>query len=820
MSEHKVSTMTPGSWWQTSSIFGGGITNTEPETSSIIVADREHVVERTGEEDTNAQRAIGGARAQSRFLGKTATPLFREAAMSAQSNSKKSEDILVGGVDTDWGLDGKGDFVQNGVRCDGLPLDAARQGWVFCFDRWKWVKDNGECTSEMLKSMERSKMEHMIAARRWGDGRDSLLRESAAYDAPAKRKREVKQEDGARGFKSVGGFAHLKKKLREHIVIPLKHRDMCQRLGVSAGRGVLLHGPSGCGKTHLLSTLEQESGMPLITVSCPECVGNDDAENRLKSAFRKAQACAPSILFFDNFEALVPNKDNVTSNSIDAFSTNLFVSLLDSLRMDSGPDVAVVCATNQLGSIDPSLRRYGRLDTELYMGSPSQDDRMEILKACVSHAQCAPDVDLSALSDDMQGFLAADVAATVSEAALAAVIDILDDTSMPPESLPVIKMKHLVTSVQSLRPGVLRSFGMHLPQTSKTSWDDIGGLEEIKTELKELIEWPTHHYSIIEQYGMAMSSGALLYGPPGCGKTLLAKAVAHSCKANFVCINGPEVLQKWMGESERTIREIFAAARLSKPCVVFIDELDALAPRRRSSSTAGATKDGDIAGRIVAQLLCEIDGVEREKTSGVIVIGATNRPETIDPALLRPGRLAQLIHVPLPDHESRVSILKKSLSKCPKEEGFDLEEFAMEHEDMFEGFSGADIADLARRASKHLIHASIQKGSTNDIVLTKDHLIHAAEGTRRSVSAQSAAYFNTVLDTMASGNPITGSSSDGQIPMKLAVSLTQQVVKSRCSHLQSRVEELEQLLSQHGVEIPPDQAQSDMSDTVTERMHH
>lgn len=816
MSEPMVSTMTPGSWWQTSSIFGGGGTYREPETSSIIVADREPAVERTGEEDTNAQRAIGGARSQSRFLGKTATPLFREAAMSAQTTSKKNEDILVGGMDTDWGLGGNKSWVQNGVRCDGLPLDAGQQGWVFCFDEWKWVRDNGECTSEMLQCMERSKMEHMIAARRWGDGRDALLRESAAYDATMKRKREVKQENGARGFKSVGGFEGLKKKLREHIVIPLKHRDLCQRLGVAAGRGVLLHGPSGSGKTYVLSRLEQESGVPVITVSCPECVGNEDAENRLKSAFRKATSCAPSILFFDNFEALVPNKDSASSNSIDSFSTNLFVSLLDSLR-DSGPDVAVVCATNQLGSIDPSLRRYGRLDTELYMGSPSPEDRLEILKGCIAHAQCAADVDLSALCDDMQGFLAADIAATVSEAALAAVIDSLDgaiDISTPPESLPVIEMKHLIASVQSLRPGVLRSFGMHLPQTSKTSWDDIGGLEDVKNELKELIEWPTHHYSIIEQYGMAMSSGALLYGPPGCGKTLLAKAVAHSCKANFVCINGPEVLQKWMGESERTIREIFAAARLSKPCVVFIDELDALAPRRRTSSTVGASNDGDIAARVVAQLLCEIDGVEREKTSGVIVIGATNRPETIDPALLRPGRLAQLIHVPLPDHEGRISILKKSLSKCPKEEGFDLEEFAMEHEDMFEGFSGADIAELARRASKHLIHASIQQGSTDGIVLTKDHLVHAAEGTRRSVSAQSAAYFNSVLDTMASGTPITGGSSDGHIPMKLAVSLTQQVVQSKCSHLQNRIEELEQLLHQHGMEIPPDHASSDDTDQM------
>jgi SpoVK/Ycf46/Vps4 family AAA+-type ATPase len=786
-------------WWQKSSLFG---CQSQNECSPTVV------------ENTPG---IGGAKAQSRFLGKTALPMFREAAMSEQHSVASTRDSAGDVVYNRMAARVEGAKV--GYRCDGRPVVPNQMmdgghGWVFSFEEWAWKrKDSVDPDNEYS-------CKNMLAARRWGDGRDDLILEQM------KKQKKQRPEDmdvskvGEHvGFDAVGGFEDVKHLLREQVVIPLKYSAMCRRVGVSPGRGILVHGPSGCGKTHLLERLGEECGVFMCTVSSPECVGNDEGENKLKQAFQRAKSNTPSILFFDNFEALVPNKRAQTSNTnVDAFSTNLFISLLDNLRRED-KDVTVVCATNSLESIDPSLRRHGRLDCEIFMGSPlTFDERSDILQNCILQARCAPDVNLEELCamQKMHGFMASDVAALVQEAAFRSVLDAIDfadgDENILINTIPEITMDHLIASLSSIkRPGVLRPFN-GVEGIDETSWDDIGGLESVKQQLIEMVEWPTKHESIIQKYGMRLSAGALLYGAPGCGKTMLAKAVASSCKANFMYINGPEILQKWMGESEGKIREMFAAARLSKPCVLFIDEIDALAPRRRSQRTSS---DAEISSRIVAQLLCEIDGVGnkhcKDGNHGVVVLGATNRPDAIEAALLRPGRLSEMIHVPLPDTQGLIDILQRTLRKCPKSEGLNLESFVEQHAETLQGCSGADIVDLGRRAVKELVRASIQELQPDDSILLDDSILtEALAGMRKSVSSATTAYYSRLVEALASGKSFNDVSheigNESTIPLKLAVSITQQVVKShqeKCAEMENRIQELEALLQSHGVDIIP-----------------
>ena len=434
------------------------------------------------------------------------------------------------------------------------------------------------------------------------------------------------------------------------------------------------------------------------------------------------------------------------------------MALIDSLRKDKA-NVALVCATNRPASIDPSIRRPGRLDTEITLGTPSKKDKLEILKCCVVNMPLQPEVDLSALSDRLQGFMAGDIASLVFEAAMYCVKDCVSTHDGIDDLLnasPVVSLENFDRALVELQPSILRNWNMHVPKSVDVRWEDIAGLEEIKKELKELIEWPIYRSELLEKYGVPHGGGALMYGPPGCGKTLLAKAVASSCSANFLCINGPELLGMWLGESERNIREIFAAARFTSPCVIFIDEIDALAPRRTTKSST-ASGSGDIASRIVGQLLCEIDGLTKARDGGIVVLGATNRPAAVDPALLRPGRLGTMVHVPLPDHESRCSIIKNALKACPVDTDFDLEGFLDTHRDMMEGFSAADVKEFSRRVGTQLVrdHINIETqgyGKTPcAIQLNEDYLWQALSGMRRSVSQEDVAYFEEVRLTWLQG---------------------------------------------------------------------
>eukprot|EP00890_Picochlorum_soloecismus_P000445 jgi/Picsp_1/1400/NSC_04879-R1_transitional endoplasmic reticulum atpase len=829
--EHQVATTTLGSWWT-----GIGKTSEPPQSVE------------NGYNNPDSKNAAGGAKAQSRFSGQTAKPLFHSVALS--SRGVHVEQTAVGGQSNntsgvgrkgtndgvDWSLLsadkrasslGMADTMGSGRghRCDGLTVEVAGvTGWEWSLDEWKWVRRSESNGHSLYENTETNKLQSEIAARRWGDGRDTLRHvvgrdesQQAQCDQVGKNKRtKVARGDAyARnsshgGFQYVGGFEELKKSLMQAAVYPLKYRRLCDALGIAPGRGVLLTGPSGSGKTHMIHNLGIESGLFLEYISGSDCVGSKAAENRLKKAFEKAKGSAPSILFVDNIDAAAPSREKTSSNSVDMQATTMFMSLLDDLRRKKA-QVAVICATSRPDAIDPALRRPGRLDVEMHMGVPSVADKHDILKVCTKNVPLDGDVDLELISSSLQGYLAADIAAVVTEAAMACVVETVHSfeeelhESYIMDIRPVLSKKNFETAQMEVQPSTIRNWSLHVPSATDTSWDDIGGLYEIKSELKELIQWPIHHQDILQKFNMPFSGGALLYGPPGCGKTLLAKAAAHSCDANFLCVNGPELLQMWMGESERNIREIFSAARLAAPCVIFFDEIDSLAPKRKNSGS----KDSDMASRIVAQLLCEIDGLSKSRKEGIIVIGATNRPASVDPALLRPGRLGnKLLHVPLPDHRARKSIMKKSLNKCPTCMDFDLECYMDQHEELLSGFSGADVHHAAMNVCRLMIRDCIAAEESNvdnlEIALNENYMSQALSGTRRSVSEREERYFEQVKESMASGHipepNLPG--SDSKIPISLAVNLAHQVWVSKSAPLQQRIEELERTLMEHGIDIP------------------
>lgn len=776
------------SWWKKSSIFGSHAcedVGVSPHGSNAVMG--------------GGLVPIGGAKAQSRFCGKTAVPMFREEAkcsVEAVSHPKK--------------LQKKGVLMERnvGYRCDGNPVvstgDAFKDEWVFSFDEWVWKRADGVSIS--LGDCDSMCPDIEMAVRE----RDSLLSEASPEQERLMAKQSrVNKDQEPRGFAGVGGFHDIKTKLRENIGIPLKHAKACKRIGVPPGRGVLVHGQSGCGKTHLLSRLGEEYGVHMEMISCLECIGNEGAEKKIERAFQNAQNASPSILFFDNFEVLTPQAgDQASMNGLDQI--NIFTKNLDRLRNEKR-DVAVICATNEIDSVHSSLRRHGRLDIEIFMGKPlSHDDKVDMLQCCLSCTRCASDLDVESLGvvENMQGFLASDIDGLVREAGFHAVVEAIDASGgdeellCSPENIPVITKDHVLTALETIRvPGAMRMYTSYTKD--QTSWESIGGLDDVKNQLIEMIEWPVMYGDIIDAYGLPSSSGALLYGAPGCGKTLLAKAVATSCKANFICINGPEILQKWLGETENTIRDIFRTARLSKPCVVFMDELDALAPRRKGASTGMATIGGDVISRVVAQILCEIDGVGSRdgNNKGVFVIGATNRPDAIDPALLRPGRLGEMIHVPLPDHKGRVSILDSNLRKCPKADGFNMESFASRHAELLEGLSGADLAELSRRAAMPLIRNHVHGVPEAELFLTEDDVYNALMGMRKSVSEETVAYYEGLVNALSSGKGFEGTQKqDASIPINLAIQLTEQVVDSKCTALKDRILELEELLQQHGID--------------------
>ncbi len=502
-------------------------------------------------------------------------------------------------------------------------------------------------------------------------------------------------------YEDIGGLKDAIQKIREMVELPLRHPELFQRLGIEPPKGVLLYGPPGTGKTLLAKAVANESNAHFISISGPEIMSKyyGESEKRLREIFEEAEKNAPSIIFIDEIDAIAPKREEVTGE-VERRVVAQLLALMDGL--ESRGKVIVIAATNRPNAIDPALRRPGRFDREIEIGVPDKNGRKEILQIHTRGMPLAKDVDLDKLAEITHGFVGADLAALAKEAAMRALrrimkeYNLFEEEELPKEVLDKLEvtMDDFLEALKDITPSALREVVVQVPNVK---WEDVGGLEEVKEELKMAVEWPLKYPELFKAAGATQPKGILLYGPPGTGKTLLAKAVANESEANFISVKGPEIMSKWVGESEKAIREIFRKARQAAPAIVFFDEIDSIAPMRGRGFDSGVTE------RVISQLLTEIDGLEELRK--VVVIAATNRPDLVDPALLRPGRFDRLIYVPPPDYKAREEILKIHTRDKPLAEDVDIKELAKRTE----GYTGADIASLVNTAALIALREHVEK---------------------------------------------------------------------------------------------------------------
>ncbi len=524
-------------------------------------------------------------------------------------------------------------------------------------------------------------------------------------------------------YEDIGGLDREIQKIRELVEIPLKHPEVFRHLGIEPPKGVLLYGPPGTGKTLLAKAVANESGAHFIAINGPEIMSKwyGESEARLREIFKEAEENAPAIIFIDEIDAIAPKRGEVVGE-VEKRVVAQLLSLMDGL--ESRGQVIVIAATNRPEAVDPALRRPGRFDREIYIGVPNKKGRKEILQIHTRNMPLADDVNLDKLAEATHGYVGADLAALAKEAAMNALRRFLPEIEksegqIPTEVLQKIKvtMDDFYEAMKEIVPTALREVTVEIPEVH---WDDIGGLENVKQELKEAVEWPLKHPKLFERLGIRAPRGILLFGPPGTGKTLLAKAVATESESNFIGVKGPEILSKWVGESEKAIREIFRKARMAAPTVIFFDEIDSIAPRRGFHAS-----DSGVTDRIVNQLLSEMDGLER--TKDVVVIAATNRPDILDPALLRPGRFDRIIYVPPPDEEARYQILKIHTRRMPLDSDVDLREIARRTE----YYTGADLEAVVIEAA-----LSAAREDINIQKVSKRHFEKALEKVKPSLSPE------------------------------------------------------------------------------------
>ncbi|NAY81666.1 MAG: CDC48 family AAA ATPase [Thaumarchaeota archaeon] len=503
-------------------------------------------------------------------------------------------------------------------------------------------------------------------------------------------------------YEDIGGLKEEIQKIREMVELPLRHPELFERLGIEPPKGVLLYGPPGTGKTLLAKAVANETNATFIHISGPEIMSKfyGESEARLREKFQEAKEKAPSIIFIDEIDAIAPKRDEVTGE-VERRVVSQLLTLMDGL--ETRGKVIVIGATNRPNAIDPALRRPGRFDREIELKVPDKQGRLEILQIHTRNMPLAEDVDLEKIASQTHGFVGADLEYLAKEAAMKALKRVLPKINLEEERIPAevlneikVTMQDFLDALKEITPSAMREVYLETPDVK---WSDIGGLEEVKTELREAVEWPLKFPEVYKRLNYKIPKGILLYGPPGTGKTLLAKAVATESEANFISVRGPELLSKWVGESERAVREIFRKARQAAPCIIFFDEIDALAPIRGYSTDSGVTE------RVVSQLLTELDGIQ--PLHGVVVIASTNRIDMIDPALLRAGRFDKLIYVPMPDKQARIEILKihtRGVPLCTHNEAINglcnesdivnLEKIA----EATEGFSGADLESVVNTA--------------------------------------------------------------------------------------------------------------------------
>merc|ERR1719453_635692 len=521
---------------------------------------------------------------------------------------------------------------------------------------------------------------------------------------PVKREDEERADDV--GYEDLGGCKKQLAQIREMIELPLRHPTLFKTLGVKPPRGVLLYGPPGSGKTLMARAVANETGAFFFLINGPECMSKmaGESEANLRRAFEEAEKNAPSIIFIDEIDSIAPKRDK-SSGEVEKRVVSQLLTLMDGMKGRN--NVVVIAATNRPNTIDQALRRFRRFDRELDIGVPDDNGRLEVLRIHTKNMKLAPDVQLQSLASNTHGYVGADLAQLCTEAALTCIREKMEFIDLEEETIDAEILDNMAVTKEHFNAGLTMCNPSSLRETvvevSNVKWDDIGGLEDVKRGLQEMILYPIDHPDKFEKFGMTPSRGVLFYGPPGCGKTLLAKAVASECSANFVSIKGPELLTMWFGESEANVREVFDKARSAAPCVLFFDELDSIGTARGS----GGGEAGGAGDRVMNQLLTEIDGVGVKKN--VFFVGATNRPELLDEALLRPGRDGQVIYIPLPDLPARQNILESTLKKSPVAPNVPLWFLSQKTE----GFSGADMTELCQLAAKAAVRDLIATEELN-----------------------------------------------------------------------------------------------------------
>ncbi len=507
-------------------------------------------------------------------------------------------------------------------------------------------------------------------------------------------------------YEDIGGLKPQMHRIREMIELPLRYPEVFERLGIDAPKGVLLHGPPGCGKTLIARAIAHETEAQFFSVSGPEIIHKfyGESEAHLRKVFEEATRQGPSIIFLDEIDAIAPRREQVVGE-VEKRVVAQLLALMDGLNKRQ--NVIVIGATNIPNVLDPALRRPGRFDREIAIPIPDRRGRQDILEIHSRGMPLKPDVDMSRLAEITHGFVGADLEALCREAAMLCLRDILEDLDFSLAKIPYerlakleVRMDHFLTALREVEPSAIREVFVEVPNVR---WSDVGGLAGLKQRLVEAVEWPLRYAALFEQAGVRPPKGILLCGPPGCGKTLLAKAIASESQVNFIAVKGPALLSKYVGESERQVRDVFRMAKQAAPCIIFLDELDALMPAR-----GGAVSDTPVTDRVLSQFLAEMDGIEELK--GVLVLGATNRLDRLDPAVLRPGRFDDVVEIPLSKEPERREIFEVHLRGKPVAANVNISELAARSE----GFSGAQIAWVCNLAALRAVRRAVGKASGSD----------------------------------------------------------------------------------------------------------
>jgi len=586
-----------------------------------------------------------------------------------------------------------------------------------------------------------------------------VITDSTEIQVSEKPAEQIREGEGAASpespdvtYEDIGGLDDELEQVREMIELPMRHPELFQQLGIEPPKGVLLHGPPGTGKTLMAKAVANEIDAYFTTISGPEIMSKyyGESEEQLREVFEEAEENAPAIVFIDEIDSIAPKRGE-TQGDVERRVVAQLLSLMDGL--EERGQVIVIGATNRVDAIDPALRRGGRFDREIEIGVPDKEGRKEILQVHTRGMPLSEAIDLDSYAENTHGFVGADLSSLTKESAMNALRRIRPELDLESEEIDAEVLEKLEISdddmkdaMKGIEPSALREVFVEVPEVT---WDSVGGLEDTKERLRETIQWPLEYGSVFDAMDLSAAKGVLLYGPPGTGKTLLAKAVANEAQSNFISVKGPELLNKFVGESEKGVREVFAKARENAPTVVFFDEIDSIAGER-----GGGTTDSGVGERVVSQLLTELDGIE--EMEDVVVVATTNRPDLIDSALLRPGRLDRHVHVPVPDEEARRAIFSVHTRDKPLADGVDLNSLARRTD----GYVGADIEAVCREASMAATREFINSvepedigDSVSNVRVTMDHFEHALDEVGPSVTDETKERYNEIEQRFDTAEP-------------------------------------------------------------------